>query len=1143
MKLIAGLLTLLLFLSITANAQKSVLTQHDDLNRTGWYDQETVLKKSNVTPNTFGKLFTRAVDDQIYAQPLVKLQINMPGKGVKNVVYVATVNNSVYAFDADSANEQAAFWQVSLTAPSARPVNKADMTGACGGFYNDFSGNMGIVGTPVIDTTTNTLYVVARSLKTSTNTYYQYLHALDITTGAEKANSPVLITATVNGNGDGSVGGKVTFDPQKQNQRPGLLLLNGIVYIAWSSHCDWGPYHGWVMGYDKTSLLQKYVYNTTPDGYWGGIWMSGGGPSADESGNIYLAAGNGSVGKNGNAADVTNRSESALKLTPSLTLSSFFTPKNYETLEGADLDFGVTQMLLIPNTNRAIVGVKDGKLYLLNRDNMGGYNGSADNVIQTINVGANAYQRSSMSYYKGTQNEFVYSWSENSLLRAFHYSRTTNMFNLDSTISSGLQGPTGNNGAVLAVSSNGSADSTAILWASYAANGDANQSVRPGILRAIDASDVTKELWNSNADADDVPGNYAKFNCPTIVNGKAYLATFSNQLVVYGLKNKPIKIDTCGTVNLALKRPATSSSNENAGLGPANAVDGSLATRWSSQYSDPQSLTVDLGKVTQLCRAVIHWEYALASSYRIQTSNDNVTWKNIAFIDGNTSYDNTIPLSGSARYVRMYGVQRGTPYGYSIWEFEIYGKKESGSCPAPTALTASAVTETGASLNWSPIVGIAGYLVQYKTVTAANWQQATTTTNSLQLNNLACNTPYLFHVQTICSVGDTSVNSTDGAFTTLVCDVNCDPLPTRWSTQDIGDVGIVGSACFNSTTGTFAITGSGADIGGTSDQFRFAYKTLIGDGDIITRVFDQDLVNTQNKAGIMVRESLAPGSKNVFIGLTSGTGAVFQGRLQTDGTTSISNSSSVVNAPYWLKLNIAGPSFKGFISPDGLTWTQVGSAINPGFGNGLPVYAGLASSSHDNDDLSLAHFDNYSLGGVLPFKLISFTGQLTLDNTVALQWITTLETNTKYFVVERTTNFMNYQVIDTVYAENNAEYTETYSTVDRHANKSMNYYRLRIVDRDGRTSYSPVVAIRFMNTKAPLMYPNPATGFVKIIQGTEPIRLVTIVDIMGRTVKRVANKTSDSQITIPTWAMANGLYFVEIRTAQSSFKTKLVVHN
>lgn len=1143
MKRTACLLTLFFVVYINAKSQKSVLTQHNDLSRTGWYGQEVLLKKSNVTPTTFGKLFTRSLDDQVYAQPLVKTNINMPGKGIKNVVYAATVNNTVYAFDADSANVADPYWQVNLTVAGARPVHKSDMTGACGGGYNDFSGNMGIVGTPVIDSTTNTLYVVARSLNTGTNTYYQYIHALDITTGAEKPNSPMLIAATVNGTGDGSVGGKVSFNPQKQNQRPGLLLLNGILYIAWSSHCDWGPYHGWVMGYDKTTLQQKYVYNTTPDGYWGGIWMSGGGPSADENGNIYVAAGNGSVGKNGNPADVTNRSESALKLTSSLTLSSFFTPKNYEVLEGADLDFGVTQLLLIPNTNRAIVGVKDGKLYLLDRDNMGGYNGTSDNAVQTINVGANAYLRSSMSYYKGEQNEFVYSWSENSLLRAFPYSRTTNMFDLNHTISSGIQGPTGNNGAVLSVSSNGSADSTAILWASYAANGDANQSVRPGILRAIDASDVTKELWNSNTDPDDLPGNYAKFNCPTIANGKVYLATFSNELVVYGLKNKPPRIDTCGNINIALNQPAFSSSNENFSLGPAYATDGNINTRWSSKFSDPQTLSVDLGEVKDLCKVVIHWEYALGSNFKIQLSNDYVKWTDAASITANASYDNTIPVSGSARYVRMYGLQRGTQYGYSIWEFEVYGKTAGGNCPAPTNPGASSVTETGAALSWSPLAGIAGYLIEYKTVTAANWQQTTSNTNNLQLNNLACNTPYLFRVKTICSTGDSSAFSIDGAFTTLSCDIACDPLPTRWSTQDIGDAGIVGSACYNSATGTFEIKGSGADIGGTSDQFRFAYKTLVGNGDITTRVFDQDLVNTQNKAGIMIRESLAPGSKNVFIALTSGTGAVFQNRLQTDGATNSTNSATTINAPYWLKLNIAGSVFKAYTSPDGLTWAQLGAAVDAGFGNGLPVYAGLAVASHDNDDLSLAHFDNYSLGGVLPLKLVSFTGHLTLDNTVALQWITTLETNTKYFVVERTTNFMNYQVIDTVYAENNAEYTETYNTTDRHANKSMNYYRLRIVDNDGHVSYSPVVAIRFTNTKAPLMYPNPATGFVKILQGTEPIRQITIYDIMGRTIQRVANKSSESQLTIPTWAIANGLYFVEIRTSLSVFKTKLIVHN
>lgn len=493
LKLLLALIAL--FVGRNIYAQKSVLTQHNDLNRTGWYNTETILNKKNVQPGSFGKIFSRAVDDQIYAQPLVKLKLSISGKGKKDVVFVCTVNNSVYAFDADSSNITTPYWQINLTPAHARVISKNDETGACGGSYNDFSSNMGIVGTPVIDTTTNTMYVVARSVDTTAGNeiFNQYLHALDITTGAEKTNSPVLITASVSGTGAGSVNGVVSFNALHQNQRSGLLLLNGVVYIAWSSHCDWGPYHGWLMGYDKTTLQQKYVYNTTPDGHYGGIWMSGGAPSADSLGNIYLAVGNGTVGVDPDPANIRNRSESALKLVPSgssFTLKSFFTPQNYETLEGADLDFGVTQIMLLPNTNRAFVGVKDGHLYLLNRDTMSGYSSTGNNIIQTIDLGSNSFLRSSMGYFKGSK-EYVYSWSENSLLRAYPYNRTTNQFDLNNTIVSGLQGPTGNNGAVLSVSSNGNIDSTGILWASYSANGDANQSVRPGILRAIDATDVT----------------------------------------------------------------------------------------------------------------------------------------------------------------------------------------------------------------------------------------------------------------------------------------------------------------------------------------------------------------------------------------------------------------------------------------------------------------------------------------------------------------------------------------------------------------------------------------------------------------------------------------------------------------------------
>jgi hypothetical protein len=463
------------------------------------------------------------------------MKVTILGVGVRNVVYVATVNNSVYAFEADSVNVSQPYWQISLNPSGGRAAKNSDF----GTGYQDFSGNMGTVGTPVIDSITNTLYVVAKSFTTA-NGFQQYLHALDLTTGAEKPNSPKLINPQITGNGDGNVGGTITFDALKQNQRSGLLLLNGIVYITWASHGDTDPYHGWVLGYDKTTLVQKIVYNATPQGYKGGIWMAGSGIAADSVGNLYVAVGNGSVGLNNNPADVTNRSESALKLTPSgstLTVSSFFTPNNFLELESADMDFGVTGLLLIPGTNRAMAGAKDGRIYLMNRDHMGGYDALGNQVIQTFNQNSNiAHNITSLTYFQGKESEYVYTWSDNVPLKALPYNRANNQFDLLNVKSSSLQGPIGYNGAFLSVSSNGAIDSSAILWTSYAASGNANQSTRPGILHALSASDITKELWNSSMTSIDDPGNYAKFNCPTIANGKVYLATFSNRLMVYGLR-------------------------------------------------------------------------------------------------------------------------------------------------------------------------------------------------------------------------------------------------------------------------------------------------------------------------------------------------------------------------------------------------------------------------------------------------------------------------------------------------------------------------------------------------------------------------------------------------------------------------------
>ncbi len=653
-------------------AQVSVLTQHNDLNRSGWNAQESILNLKNVNKNQFGILFTRNVDDQVYSQPLVASNVSI-NNGVHNVVYVATVSNSLYAFDADSVSQFLAFWQVNLTPSGSRPVRNSDMTGACGGFYQDISGNMGIVGTPVIDSSTQTLFVVARSTDGSLN-FRQYLHAIDIRTGKEKPNSPVLITAQINSvSGDGASNGTLSFNPQTQNQRPGLLLLNGTVYIAYASHCDWDPYHGWFLGYDTASLQQTIVYNTTPEGSEGGIWMSGAAPAADEFGNIYLAVGNGTTGTQGNPGDSLNRGESALKLTRNgnrLGISSFFTPYNFDYLNTVDLDFGATEVMLIPNSNYAVTGGKDGNLYLLNRDTMGGYNPNTNAIQQTINLGNNSALHSSLGYYKSLSNEFIYTWSENAPLNGFLFDRTSHTFNLQAPLT-GPAGPMGYNGALLAVSSNGSDDSTAILWASHAAIGDANQTTRPGIVRAFSAVDLTREIWNSSMDPADDPGNYAKFVCPTIANGKVYMASFSNKLVVYGLVKKAAP--DCVSLNIALNKSASASSVENATLPASNAFDGLVSTRWSSLYSDPQNIDVDLGQKYKICRVILKWETALGKDFRIQTSDDAVNWTTIQTVYGNTSYFNSLDMNASGRFVRMFGIGRGTLYGYSLYEFEVYG--------------------------------------------------------------------------------------------------------------------------------------------------------------------------------------------------------------------------------------------------------------------------------------------------------------------------------------------------------------------------------------------------------------------------------------------------------------------------------------
>ena len=524
---------------ITIPWSASVFTQHNDNTRAGINDHEKILTTANVNTKQFGKLFTLSVDDEVYSQPLVFS--NLPiGTGKNNVVFIATVNNSIYAFDGNNGN---LYWKKNFTVSGMRPPKAADMTTDTNIPYPDFNQNIGIVGTPVIDSVSQTIYFVARS--TNGTDFYQYLHAVNIINGTEMPGSPVVIVARVPGTGDGSFNNIVSFDPLRNNQRQGLTLVKGVVYVTYASHADWGPYHGWILGYNAMTLQQLIVYNVTPDGENGGIWESGMGMAADAQGNLYVTTGNGTVGLSGGAdvnnpspdpTDLSNRGESALKLTPSgstLKVSSYFTPVNYVEMNIYDFDYGVMGAFLIPNSSYYFTGSKDGNLYLLNKDNMGGYSSSTNQVQQSLPV--QGILLCQPSYYKGANNEFVYVWSDNDQLRALPFDRGSNTFS-GAQIISDASVSTGKLGAELSVSSNGLVDGTGILWAAYAIGPNTGSGSGSGTLSAYDANDITKELWNTRQNANDNPGNFAKFSAPTVANGHVYLATFSSQVVVYGLR-------------------------------------------------------------------------------------------------------------------------------------------------------------------------------------------------------------------------------------------------------------------------------------------------------------------------------------------------------------------------------------------------------------------------------------------------------------------------------------------------------------------------------------------------------------------------------------------------------------------------------
>jgi len=509
------------------SVQYAVLTYHNDIARTGQNINETLLTPANVNKARFGRQFSQAVDGYIYAQPLYMPGRNIPGKGVHNVVYVATEHDSIYAFDADdnAGGNVSPLWKTSLIPPGGSAVNSGGDTG-CG----DLVPEIGITSTPVIDPVTGTMYVISKTKEGGK--FFQRLHALDVSTGAEKFGGPMVIQASVSGTGDGSSGGVLTFNPLREFNRTSLLLQNGLVYIGWASHCDSGPYHGWVMAYNPATLAQVAVFNTSPNAGLAGIWMGGGGLGGDGT-NVFFATGNGNFDVNSGGKDygdsIMNLGAPASGTFP---VASYFTPFNQGSLNNGDVDVGSGGVLLLPTVTGAhphlLVQVgKEGKIYLVDRDSMGGYcstcSSSDTQIVQELpsavggTWGMPAFWNNNV-YFGGSGDRvkaYAFNVAGSGLLSSSPTSR--------STVGVGFPGPTPS------VSANGNING--ILWVIQA---DAYGGPGSAVLHAFDATNLATELYNSNANSNDHPGGAVKFTVPTIVNGKVYVGT-SSQLSVFGL--------------------------------------------------------------------------------------------------------------------------------------------------------------------------------------------------------------------------------------------------------------------------------------------------------------------------------------------------------------------------------------------------------------------------------------------------------------------------------------------------------------------------------------------------------------------------------------------------------------------------------
>lgn len=898
-----------------------MLTYHNDNTRWGVNSNETILTLANVNTNSFGKLFSYTVDGFVYAQPLIMTNVDIPGKGTHNVVYVVTEHDSVYAFDADdnSGINASPLWQTSFINPGAGITSVPN--GDVG--TTDITPEVGITSTPVIDPVSRTIYVEVKT-KEPGPVYVHRLHALDIATGLERTNfnSPALIACTNyigsgSGDNDGQNPPHVLWNPLREHSRPAITLLNGVVYLSFASHGDHTPYHGWFMGYNATNIAQQTgVFNSTPNGTEGGFWDGGGGPSVDAQGNMYFQTGNGTFDGTATLSSASDYSMSIVKLatTNRLALVDYFAPSNAVSLSSADQDLGSAAPIILPDSvgsaahpHLVVGGGKTAPIYVVDRDNMGRFNGTTgtNKIVQQFNGGPGGDRDITPAFFNNT----MYMMDSGSRVGA--YTISNGLFN-----TTPVEGPDtypNKGAATVCISANGT--SNGIAWALY--NSGGQSPATPCVLRAYNATNLTQELYTSDQiPSRDSAGSAVKFTAPTIANGKVYVGA-QYSLTVYGLATAFVNTPTISPNGGVFTNSVTVTlSDATPGATIYYTLNGTAPTTNSILYAGPFVLT------------------------------NSVSVTAAAFKSG------SVPSgTSSASFINSSAIGNGTGLFGQYWANTTSAAFTNQGFNTPPTLTR---TDATVNFNWSttppdPSVGPNTYVVRW--------------TGAVQPQ---FNETYTFYTTT-----DDGVRLwVNGQ---LLIDKWVDQAPTTWS----GQITLVAQQRYNIRMDYYQ------NGGGAQAQLSWSSPST-GPMTIIPQTQLYPVTNPPPSVVLTAPTNGASYTASASVTVSADAAAQYNDLNRVDFYTGTTLLGSVSNAPYTLTtvgLGAGGYALSAVaVDGSGLSSTSapVSITVNPGSGQPYGLNSVTPSPAFYNMPQS---FDGSSFGSIPP--LLSETGVFT--NTPAMQ--------------------------------------------------------------------------------------------------------------------------------------------------------------